>query len=386
MSVINQVLNQLEKRGANTAADQPMVRAVQPPMRNLTLPLIGIVLVLIAGIAAWQWLSLHETVIVPGNIASKATLSPVPLEVEKLSAQKQSAAAPAPEVLAMVPPVEPLAPASRLSLELSSPPLSAIQPGSGLSLEGNDSHPEANSAGATNPKAARPKTAKQRTVKPGKGMQAPPPHPEPAAKVAERAPADAMPMKQISVAQRADAEFRRAATLMQQGRIDDAIAGYEAALRQDAGHESARQALVALLLDGKRNEDAEKVLLDGVKYNPKNTGFTMLLARLQMERGALEQATATLEVSLPFADTQTDYRAFLAALLQRQNRNEEAIAQYQIVLQHAPDNGIWQMGYGISLQALQRNVEARDAFKRALDTHKLSPELQAFVQQRLKGL
>lgn len=173
---------------------------------------------------------------------------------------------------------------------------------------------------------------------------------------------------------------------MQQGRIADAMAGYETALRLDAGHEAARQALVALLLEGKRNADAEKVLLEGLNSKPENTGFTMLLARLQVERGALEQATATLEKSLPFADTQADYRAFLAALLQRQNRNEEAISHYQIVLQHAPGNGVWLMGYGISLQAMKRNAEAKDAFKRALDTQTLSPELQSFVQQRLKGL
>ena len=193
-------------------------------------------------------------------------------------------------------------------------------------------------------------------------------------------------MKQVSSAQQADAEFRRAAGLMQVGRIAEAMAGYEAALRLDAGHEAARQALVALLLEGKRNADAEKVLLEGLNSKPEHTGLTMLLARLQVERGALGQATATLEKSLPFADAQADYRAFLAALLQRQNRNEEAIAHYQIVLQHAPGNGVWLMGYGISLQAVQRNAEAKDAYKRALDTQTLSPELQAFVQQKLKGL
>ena len=193
-------------------------------------------------------------------------------------------------------------------------------------------------------------------------------------------------MKQVSSAQRADAEFRRAAGLTQQGRIADAIAGYEAALRLDAGHDAARQALVGLLLEDKRNADAEKVLLDGLKSKPEHTGLTMLLARLQVERGALEQAISTLEKSLPFADTQADYRAFLAALLQRQNRNEEAIMHYQIVLQHSPGNGVWLMGYGISLQAVQRNAEARDAFQRALDTRTLTPELRAFVQAKIKEL
>jgi MSHA biogenesis protein MshN len=112
----------------------------------------------------------------------------------------------------------------------------------------------------------------------------------------------------------------------------------------------------------------------------------MMLARLQVERGAVAEATATLEKALPYANSQADYQAFLAALLQRQNRNDEAIAHYQIALQLAPNNGIWLMGYGISLQAMQRNADAKVTFQRALDTQTLSPDLRAFVQQKLKGL
>ncbi len=396
MSVINQVLNQLEQRGVHTAANQPMVRAVQHTRRNLTVPLLVVGLVLIGGIAAWQWLSPHKPVlslaegpaVVAGNVAPKAVSSPSPSELDKLTPQKQSVAttaAPASSVLASALPPEPLAPASRLSFELSLQPLPSQDSGQAAST-GSEQATSTSSGQALrggNHAANSAPVSKLRT-----GRPVSPSHTIPAttAKVAAQAPADALPMKQVSSAQRADAEFRRAASLMQQGRIADAMAGYEEALRLDAGHEAARQALVALLLEGKRNADAEKVLLEGLNSKPENTGFTMLLARLQVERGALEQATATLEKSLPFAETQADYRAFLAALLQRQNRNEEAISHYQAALQHAPGNGVWLMGYGISLQAVQRNADAKDAFKRALNTQTLSPELQAFIQQRLKDL
>jgi MSHA biogenesis protein MshN len=112
----------------------------------------------------------------------------------------------------------------------------------------------------------------------------------------------------------------------------------------------------------------------------------MLLARLQVEHGAVVQATATLEKSLFYADAQADYQAFFAALLQRQNRHKEAITHYQIALQLVPNKGVWLMGYGISLQAMQRNEDAKDAYQRALDSRTLSTELQEFVQQRLKSL
>ncbi len=191
---------------------------------------------------------------------------------------------------------------------------------------------------------------------------------------------------QISLQQQADNEFRRAYQLMRQGRNSEALAGYENALKLDPGHEQARQTMVSLLLESRRNGDAEHVLQEGLQHNPQHTNFAMLLARLQVERNAVPLALETLQHSLPYAGTQPDYLAFVAALLQRQNRHQEAIDDYQKALQLKPQNGVWLMGMGISLRAEQRHAEAREAFKRALDSNTLNAELQAYVKQQLKEL
>jgi MSHA biogenesis protein MshN len=112
----------------------------------------------------------------------------------------------------------------------------------------------------------------------------------------------------------------------------------------------------------------------------------MLLARLQVERGDVPLALETLQKTLPYAGELADYQSFVAALQQRQSHHEEAVAHYQIALKLAPNNGLWLMGMGISLQALQRKEEARDAYLRALATNSLSAQLQAYVQQKLKEL
>jgi MSHA biogenesis protein MshN len=191
---------------------------------------------------------------------------------------------------------------------------------------------------------------------------------------------------QISLQQQADNEFRRAYQLMRQGRNSEALAGYEAALLLDAGHELARQSMVSLLLEKKRNTDAERALQEGLQNNPQQATFAMLLARLQVERNALPLALETLLHTLPYAEKQPDYLAFVAALQQRQNRHKEAIDYYQKALQLKPQAGVWLMGMGISLRAEQRNADAREAFKRALDSNTLSAELQSFVTQQLKEL
>lgn len=191
---------------------------------------------------------------------------------------------------------------------------------------------------------------------------------------------------QITPQQQAENEFRKAYGLMQQGQASAAISGYETALQLDASHLVARQTLVRLLLDNKRHADAERVLQEGLQHDPKQHSLAMLLARMQVGRNELPQALDTMQKSLPYAQQQADYQAFVAALLQRQNRHREAIIYFQNAVQLSPQSGVWLMGLGISLRAEQRNAEARAAFNRAMEAHNLSAELQSFVTQQLKEL
>lgn len=388
MSVINQVLNQLEQRGAHHVAEQAMVRAVPQARRNFSMLLLVFGLALVAVIAVWQWVYARKPVVAARVVPNTAQGLPHPAAAEnipgspedgKLTMQHRVAQADAPVQGA----ISAAMPASRLSFELSSVPLPSSarhepeKPHSKQKITGVLPH-------ATAEPARKPasKTVKTTAVK----IAGTPPSKTSVAGDVMPSLDGALPMKQISPEQLSDAEYRKASALFQQGRIDDAMSGYRAALRLNPGNDEARQALVALLLEKKRGKDAERVLQDRLDSNPDQTRFTMMLARLQVQRGAVAEATATLEKALPFASSRADYQAFLAALLQRQNRNDEAIAHYQIALQLAPNNGIWLMGYGISLQALKRNADAKVAFQHALTTRSLSPDLQAFVQQKIKGL
>jgi MSHA biogenesis protein MshN len=386
MSLINQVLNQLEQRGAQMAEEQIMVQAVPPTRRKLPMLLV-LGLALAGGVGAWQWLHTRIPDVGAENIALKTGHSPNPRELERWPSPNQS---PNQSPAALVAPASdaPVADmaaksspaASQLSFELNSASLSAPIQQDSKQVTSTNSKPALRERKALALADAAASAQRPNNAPKTKAIAQPDIQPN------VPAPGGALPMKLISSAQQADAEFRKAVDLMQQGRVADAMAGYEAALRLDAGHDAARQALVALLQEQKRSTEAERVLQERLKNHPQHTGFAMLLARLQVERGALEQAVATLDKSLPYAGTQADYQAFFAALLQRQSRHKEAIEHYQVALQLVPDKGIWLMGYGISLQAVQRNDDARESFRRALDSKALSPELQAFVQQKLKEL
>lgn len=199
-------------------------------------------------------------------------------------------------------------------------------------------------------------------------------------------PPIAKQVKEPSPQQRAENDYRRATSLLQQGRASDAIEVLEQVLLLDPQHVAARQTLVRLLLESKRQDDAMRKMREGLSLDVNQPGLAMILARQQVDKGELRVAVETLQKTLPYAVERADYQAFLAALLQRQANHKEAAEHYLAALRNAPQNGVWWMGLAISLQTENRLPEARDAFGRAKASNSLTPELLAFVEQRLAQL
>lgn len=193
-------------------------------------------------------------------------------------------------------------------------------------------------------------------------------------------------LQQLTPQQLAENEYRDAANLLSQGRLAETQEAFQRALQLDPRHIGARQGLFGLLVEAKKNSEAEQVLQDGLKLNPSQPGFALALSGLQYQRGDTAVAIETLLRTAPAAQASPDYQARLAALLQRQSRHQEAVDYFQAALRLAPGSGVWLMGLGISQQALNRTGEAQDAFRRAKATNTLNPDLLAFVDQRLKQM
>lgn len=195
-------------------------------------------------------------------------------------------------------------------------------------------------------------------------------------------PANGAQGRSETVVQRADNSYRRALASLQEGRVGEAIAGLQQTLRANPRHDAARQTLVGLLVENKRSDEAVLELQGALALDARQPALAMLLARLQIERGG--NAIETLLRTLPYANGNGEYQAFLAGALQRQGRHREAIDQYGAALRAAPNNGVWWMGLGLSLQAEKRNAEAADAYRRAQASGMLSGELQGFVERKLQ--
>jgi MSHA biogenesis protein MshN len=375
MSVINQLLLDLEKRrvsGAERSVLPNHARALpneEPSPRWGWIAGSGIA---VAALGA-AWVLLSGMVSTGGRAAPLAPARGADVAIEKVVAASAGVVMEARHADTGESARE--APASRLSFELSSPPAPEPPPVATARVVSRAA-PEPTAGPAPAAPAARPDEAQRSPAAPAKAQA---PAPAGRAEIHKE-------VRQPTPRDLAESEFRKATALLHQSRMAEAQEGFQSAISAYPGHHGARQGLVGVLLNARQHGDAERVLQEGLALAPGQSGFAMTLARLQLDRGDVAQATATLRKGLEHAQGSPDYLAFLAALLQRQGRHDEAIEQFQAALRMRPAAGVWWLGFGISLQALNRGAEAQEAYARARASGNLSPELTAFAEQRIKQL
>jgi len=352
MSLINQVLRDLDRRRADAAAVPSAVKA--PPAVGVTTrartvalsAALAIGLATVAGALAWNFGARSARAAAPAAAVAQPTI----------------VREPTPVVVVTAPPV---APASHPEPAPPTPTVHAAK---------NEVWPTRLLASAPQALVANEPTA-----------AAAPTVPRP---VMAGAAGEARIEKRSSARtahERAEAHYQRGIAAHQQDQWTDAATAYAAALDEEAGLASARQALAGILIGQGRADDAKALLTEGLALAPQHAGIAMMLARVHAEHGDLQRAADILQTAATAFGSPEDH-AFHAAILQRLNRHADAAELYAAALRVTPGNGVWWMGLGMSLAADGRNDAARDAFKRARSSGMLSPELTTYVDQRLRQL
>jgi len=188
-----------------------------------------------------------------------------------------------------------------------------------------------------------------------------------------------------SAAETADAQFRRAAVLLNQGRLSEAEDHLAGALRADPSHGAARQTYVAMLLEQHRVEAARRLLQEALAVSPAQPAFAVALARIYTEQRDYRNALEVLDKAGPAARN-AEFQAMRGAVLQRLGKHAEAVEAYQNAIRIAPQPGTTWVGLAISLETLGRRPEAAQAYRRALDAGSLAAEAREYAESRARAL
>jgi MSHA biogenesis protein MshN len=426
MSLINQMLQDLEARSKKGQTVAPMPSAVRPiapapllavnPMWVVVFGLALLLLVLVVWVVPRQMKGAAPAVAPrpavatsAGSAAASAPVArPLPVSPKAAASVASGEGTPAPELPANVdeqggkreralaralvePTFVPAAPGQGtqpLSLKLMPELASLTRPASAKPAQasGKDRFIDVEPVSS---KAARPAVASEtastasvpRTVAKNTAAADAPPAPAGSADNGIK-----LTRQPLTSRQSAESEYRKALQAQQQGRQPEAMALLTHALQIDSAHLDARQTMVAWLLEQGQRAQALRVLQEGLGHDPAQPALAMILARLQVDQGDAKAALDTLNRSLAWTLGRADYQAFMAALLQREGRHKEAILRYQNALALTPDSAVWWMGLGISFQAEGQKANAREAFERARNNPGLTPELLAFVAGRISQL
>jgi MSHA biogenesis protein MshN len=390
VSVINKMLQELDKRNAAAGGTPELTSQAVKPTGTArgghegfwrTLAVLVLISVAWVGWVAYQ-------------LQPRSIVTPLALK----AAKGQIAMEPAPVPVAEAPKPAPVAEAPKPAPVVEAPKPAAV---------GEAPKPPAPVAEAPKPApvAEKPKPAAE-TFKLARTIETPigepraepvaKPRPNPEAKVVKPKPEAVQPPpaskvvvdkrdRAKGVSERAEAHFRRAAAFLGQGRVSEAEEQLGAALHADAGHASARQVYVALLLEQQRVNSALQLLREGVEVSPSQPAFSLTLARIYVEQRDYPAALQVMDQAGAAAGG-ADFMALRGAVLQRLGRHDEAVGAYQKAVESAPHIGGSWTALGISLEALRRNAEAAQAYKRALGAQPLAPELRDYAQARIRAL
>ena len=234
---------------------------------------------------------------------------------------------------------------------------------------------------AAKPSAAPPRPSAAEPAKPREPKQA-----QPAPAAAEPA-ADAQIDKRSkggAARDMAEAEYRKGMQAVKRGESAAGLPFFQRAIELDPTLARARQAFLSVLVSGKQWAEARQVAEQGLALDPAQSGWAVILARLQFEQGDAAAATATLERHAAHARGDADFQGLFAYLLQKQQRPAEAAERFKAALTLRPNEGRWWFGLGLALESSGHPGEAKEAYARAREAGNLSGDMAGIVEQKLR--
>lgn len=157
-------------------------------------------------------------------------------------------------------------------------------------------------------------------------------------------------------------------------------------LSKSPEHADARKTLAVLYIRQQQYEKAMQTLRKGLSINADHEPFISLIARIYLLEDEPQSAADTLKRITPPLKEAPDYYALLAATEGRLGNDMYAAELYRQLLSVYPNKSEWWVGLAAALEKSGQNNAALQAYKHAVSMNTLPPNVAAFANKKVVEL
>ena len=372
MSVINQMLKDLDKRQGEQVTDSNVTVPVTKKSSNTKLVAIIVIVILlvnIAGIFAWQLYAENQqlktqaqqkqkvTNLATPKVGNTAVVSDTPeLVTDKLENKVATATV------------------DKVTEPVATEAITDANKATSNETEMNAVAPEPLLAASTNvvENSEKNTPAGHSQIK------------EQEKEVLETKPTLTISRSQLSPKMLSEKKITEAERAMEANDLAKAESLFEEVLLLIPEHETARKQLAALWYGKKAYQDAINLLSQGIAIAPQSEEMRLMSARIYFEQGRARQALNLLN---PINNSQrVDLQVLIANIASEINEYKSAANAYRKLLILEPNVGRWWLGLAVSLDSQGQFKLASNAYDEAITKGNLSSNALQFARQRVAEL
>jgi len=191
------------------------------------------------------------------------------------------------------------------------------------------------------------------------------------------------PVKKLSNKQKAEHYFSLAE---KQQPNSDKQKNLELAIQLNPQYIKARLLLTNTLLQQGLTSQSANLLDQSLKLFPQNLQFITLRSQLFLQKKQAQDALNTLHHIDENHVANETYLSLLAAAYQQNNDNFNSLNTYQKLLTINPHKAEYWLGLAITQEKQGHPQQALDAYQQALNKNKLQPAIVSYIKERIRVL
>ena len=372
MSVINQMLKDLDKRQGEQVTDSNVTVPVTKKSSNTKLVAIIVIVILlvnIAGIFAWQLYAENQQLKTQAQQKQKVTNLATPKVVNT------TVVSDTPELVT-----------DKLENKVATATVDKVtEPVATEAIA--DANKATSNETEMNAVAPEPLLAASANVVESPEKNTPAGHSqvkEQEKEVLETKPTLTISRSQLSPKMLSEKKITEAERAMEVNDLAKAESLFEEVLLLIPEHETARKQLAALWYGKKAYQDAINLLSQGIAIAPQSEEMRLMSARIYFEQGRARQALNLLN---PINNSQrVDLQVLIANIASEINEYKSAANAYRKLLILEPNVGRWWLGLAVSLDSQGQFKLASNAYDEAITKGNLSSNALQFARQRVAEL